>query len=147
MGCFTASLAFSNMVCHPPQVFQQHHPQRSGQRPELAQTELVDFLVCLDKSLEQRGLQHTVGMGHIGPGNTVNTWQTFQRLARQLGQISVVMARQTFLDLLKLRFNQMKIVKQPLCRWSDVLAALRNCGDVVVRLAQSHQIFPDAREK
>ena len=72
MRCFARRFALSNVVSHAPQVFQQHHPQRGGQCPQLTQAELVDFLVGMQKGGEQGRVQHTVGMRHIGPGNAVH---------------------------------------------------------------------------
>ena len=52
MGRFPASFTFSNMVCHPPQIFKQNNAQCGGQCPQLTQAELIDFLVGAQKSGE-----------------------------------------------------------------------------------------------
>ena len=41
----------------------------------------------------------------------------------------------------------MKIVQQPFCCWRDVLAALRNGGNVVVRAPQRSYVFMNPRKK
>ena len=147
MRCFTCCFAFSNVVSHPAQVFKQHHPQCGWHGPQLAQTELIDFLVSAQKGGKKSRIQHTVGMRYIGPGNTVNTRQAFKRLACQLGQVSVVMSGHTLVNLLKLCFYQVKIVQQPFSSGRDVLAALRNGGNIVVGLAQCGNIVFDPREE
>ena len=86
-------------------------------------------------------------MRNISPGDAVHPGQTDQRLVGQFRQLSVVAARNAFLDLLELCFNQVKIVQQPVGRRCDVLAALREGGNVVVGLAQRCNIVLNAREK
>ena len=51
------------------------------------------------------------------------------------------------MNLLKLRFNQMKIVQQPLCSRRDVLPTLRDGRHIVIRLAQCRNVLLHAREK
>ena len=100
MGDFTGGFAFSNVISHSPQVFKQHHPQRGGHGPQFAQTELIHFLISMQKCCEKRWVQHTVGVGHIGPCNAVYPGQPRQRFACQLGQIGIVTARHAFVNLL-----------------------------------------------
>ena len=86
-------------------------------------------------------------MCYVCPGNAIDTRQTFKRLACKLGQVSVIVARQAFLNLLKLRFYQVKVVKQPFSCRRYVLTTLRNSGDVVIRASQGNKIFLYARKK
>ena len=86
-------------------------------------------------------------MGHISPGNAVDAWQTFKRPACEFRQVCVIKPRHAFVNLLQLRFHQMEVVQQPFGSRGDVLAAVRNRGDVVVGLSQGNDIFLNAGKK
>ena len=100
MGNLTRDLVPGDAVSHAAQVFQQHHTQGGRQRPQLAQREFTDFLVGVQKRGEQLGVQHAVGVGHISPGNAIDTRQAFKWVFGKLGQVSVVTLGHAFLDLL-----------------------------------------------
>jgi hypothetical protein len=125
VGDFARDLVPGDAVGHAAQVFQQHHAQGGGQRPEFAEVELADLLVGMQESREQDGVEHAVGVGHIGPGDAVDARQPLQRPVGQLGQVGVVAVRHAVLDLLQLRLDQVEVVEQPFGRGRDVVAAER----------------------
>ena len=51
------------------------------------------------------------------------------------------------MNLLELRLNKVKIVKQPFGSRRDVLTALRNVGNIVVGLTQRGNVVLNSREK
>ena len=136
-----------NAFGHAPQVLQQHHAQGGGQRPQLAERELVDFLVGVEKRHEQLGVQHAVGVRHVGPGDAVDARQPGQRLRDQLGQSLVVAARHAGANLLELRLDQVEVVEQPFGRRRHVAPAARGQGDVVECVAQRVEVGVDTRKE
>ena len=147
MGDFAGDLAVGDAVSDPAQVFKQNHPQRGRQRPQLAEAQFINFLVSVKKCCEQVRVKHAVGMCNIGPGYAINTRKTLKWLVGEFGEIGVVAPRYAFMDLLKLRFDQMEIVEQPLSGRCDVVAAAGTHSDIVISLAQSGNVFFDARKK
>ena len=144
---FPRDLVARNAVGHAAQVFKQHHAQGGREGPELAEGQFTDLLIGMEKRREKQGIENTVGVCDIGPGNAVDPRKTFQRLADELGKVGVVAVRDPLLDLLQLRFDQVKVIEQPFCCRSDVVPAARHTGDVVVRFAQCRNVLVDAREK
>ena len=51
------------------------------------------------------------------------------------------------MDLLKLGFNQVKVIEQPLCSRRDVLPTVRDGRYIVIRLAQYRNVFLHAWKK
>lgn len=115
------------------QVFDEHHTQRGGQRPQLALAQLTGLLVSVQVLHEQRFIERTVGMGHKRPGHTVHTRQAHQRGVFEHGQRAVVTRRQPGPDLLELAFDQMKVVKQPFSGGADRMLVMRCVKQVAVR--------------
>ena len=61
--------------------------------------------------------------------------------------MGIVATRQSLMDLLELRFNQVKVIKQPLCSRGDVLSGVRDRRYVVIGLPERLDIFFNSREK
>ena len=51
---FACSLAFSDLVSHPTQVFQQDNTQGCWQGPKFAEVQLADILIGVQKSREKQ---------------------------------------------------------------------------------------------
>ena len=147
VGNFASDLAMGDTLSNSAQVFEQDYPQGCGQRPQLAEAQLVNFLVGVKKCGEQLRVKHAVGMCNIGPGDAVNTRKALKRLVGEFGKVGVVASWHAFMDLLKLGFDQMEIVKQPFCCWRNVVAAAGSHGDIVISLAQGRNVFFNARKK
>ena len=140
-------LAGRDVIGHPAQVLQQHHPQRRGQGPQLGQPQFADFLVSIEERGKGLRVQHAVGVGHIGPCDAVDARQARQRSAGQLGQLGVVAARHAFPDLLELSLDQVEVVEQPFSGWRDVMAEAGAQRNLVIGPAQGMKVFLDPREK
>ena len=141
MRQFTRDLARRDLVRHPAQVLQQHHAQGGRQGPELGQAQLADFLVGVEEGAQDLGIENTVGMGHIGPGDSIDPGQTFQRCLREFGQLGVVAPGHAFPDLFELRFDQVEVVQQPVRRRSDIVAAAGDERNLVVGAAQCLEVL------
>ncbi len=147
MGDFARHLALRDGVRHPAQVFKEHDAQRCWQGPKFAQPQFTAVLVGIDKRRENLGVEDAVGVSHIGPGDAIDAWQSFQRRGRQLGQAVVVAARHAFVDLLQLCFDQVEIVKQPLGGGCHIMAAARSQRYIIVGIAQRGEVLLNARKK
>ena len=79
-------------------------------------------------------------MGHKGPGHTVHTGQAHQRLVLQHGQGLVVAAGQAIVNLAQLRFDEVKVVHQPLGCGAQVLPAVSLFQYVLVCRAQGADV-------
>ena len=107
----------------------------------------MDLLISRQKGGQQRLVEGAVGVRHKGPGHAVNARQAHQRLIAQHGQIQKEATRQAVVYFLDLRFNQMKVVKQPFRRRADVVTRGGLAADVAVRLAQRHHVVVQLRKK
>ena len=83
-------------------------------------------------------------MRNIGPGDAINPRQPLQRFVGKLWQVRVIATWHAVMDLLKLRFDQVKIIQQPFGGRGDVLPLVRCARNVVVGLPQRIDIFLDA---
>jgi hypothetical protein len=142
-----SDLVLGDGLGHAAQVFEQHHAQRGGQRPQLAEREFVDLLVGVEKGREQRLVEHAVRVRHVGPGNAVHARQARQRRRGELGQARVVAARHAVVDLLELRLDQVEVVEQPFGSRRHVPPAERDERDVVEGFAQRGEVLVHAREE
>ncbi|MFC3179868.1 hypothetical protein [Cypionkella sinensis] len=82
-------LALDNLNREAAHVFDQNDPQRDGNRPDLANLQWRNALICLNKPLQNSTGNQTVTMGHIGPRKRNNARITFQMAIRQFWQLAV----------------------------------------------------------
>ena len=129
------------------QVLDQHHAQGGGQGPQLGQMQLAGLLVGAQVGHQQRFVESAVGVGHKGPGHAVDPWQADQGLVAQRRQAAKVAPRQPFVDRLQLRFDQVKVVQQPLGRRPKIGRHVGLGADVGVRQAQPAQVLKQARKE
>ena len=147
VGDLARRLVGGGALGEPAQVLDQDDAQRRRQRPQLAERQLADVLVGAQEMDEQIVVEGTVGVGDERPGDAVDSRQADQRLVFQHRQVAEVAPRQAVLDLARLRFDQMKVVEQPLGRGADLVARRRVAGDVALRLAQDADVLAQAREE
>ncbi|MCY1519163.1 hypothetical protein D9M68_539080 [compost metagenome] len=140
-------LVLGNALGHAAQVFEQHHAQGGGQRPQLAEHEFVDVLIGVEEGREQRLVEHAVGVRHIGPRNAVHARQPRQRRRDELGQACVVAARHAVMDLLELRLDEVEVVEQPFGCRRHIAPAQRDQRDVVEGGAQRLEVLVDTRKE
>ena len=70
------------------------------------------------------------------PRHAIHPWKTSQWFIQQHRQRAEVAARQPFVNFLKLRLDQMKVIQQPFCGGTDVVASGRLHADVAMGFAQ-----------
>ena len=147
VGHFACCLVGGHPLGQPAQVFDQHHPQRGRQRPDLAQVQLAGLLVGAEKGHQQLFTERTIGVGDKGPGHAVDPRQAGQRRVQQHRQGAKVAARQAVPHLFELGLDQVEVVQQPFGRRADVIAGGGLGTDVAVRLAQCANVALQAWEK
>ena len=74
----------------PPEVLDQHDPQRDGDRPELADRQRLDLLVGAHVAAQHLGIEAAVGVGDESPGDTEHPRISGERSVRELGQLPVI---------------------------------------------------------
>ena len=92
-------------------------------------------------------IKRTVRVGHKGPRNAINPGQAGQWLVLQYRQCQKISAGQAVGNFLELRLDQVKVVKQPLRRRADVIAAFGLIADVPVGQAQHADVVAQTRKK
>lgn len=147
VGHLSGSLVGGQAFGQAAQVLDQHHPQRGGQGPDLAQRELATLLVGRQEVQQQFFIEGAVAVGHEGPGDAVHAWQAGQRLVQQHRQGTVVVARQPLVHRLELRLDQVEVVEQPLVGRTDLMATAGLCADESVGFAQHPDVAAQAREE
>ena len=146
-GEFARGLVAGDAVGQAAQVLHQHHAQRGGQRPQLALAEFALVLVGVEETLQQRGVEGAVGVGHKGPGHAVNARQAHQGRVLQHRQAGVIARRQAFVNFSELVFDQVKVVQQPFGGRAELLAVVGLSGDVAKRGAQCADVALQTRVK
>ena len=147
MGGFARRLFGGHALGQAAQVFNQHHAQGGGQRPQLALGELVLELVGAQEVDEQGGREGAVGMRHVSPGDGVDPWQPHQRAAGQHRQAAEIAPRQAVVHLARLRDHEVDVVQQPFTRRADVAPALLLLRDEAVGLVQHHDVLAQPRKE
>ena len=147
IGNFPGCLVGCHAFCEAAQALNQHNPQRGGQCPHFAERQFTRFLVGVQKLYQQVLVEGTVGVCNKSPGHAVHPWQTRQWLVHQHRQRAKITVRQTFVNFLELRLNQVKVVKQPFCSRAYVVTGRSMDANVRVCLTQNPDIVLKAGEK
>ena len=129
------------------QVFHQHHAQCGGQGPQLALGEGLVLLVGLQQLDHQARFEGAVGVGHIGPGDGVDAWQSGQRADCQNGQAAEVAARQAVVHLMRLRHHKVDVVQQPGACGADVAAVALLLRNGRMGLVQHGDVLAQTRKE
>ena len=147
IGQLARCLVGGNALGQAAQVLDQHHTQRGGQGPHLAQVQLARLLVGTQELRQQFLVERAVCVGNKSPRHAVHARQARERFVQEHGQRAKVAARQALVDLLELRFDQVEVVEQPLGRRADVVARRGLCAYVAVRFAQRADVAAQARKE
>ena len=89
---------------------------------------------------QQIFIKRAVRVGDECPSHAIYTRQSGKWLVEQHRQSAKIAARQSFVDFLELRFDQVKVVQQPFSRWADVVARACLLAYVGMRLAKHRHI-------
>ena len=147
VGHLARRLLDRNPFGQPAQILDQHHPQRGGQRPDLAQAQFAGLLVGAEVGHQQLVAERAIGVGDKGPGYAVDPRQAGQRGVEQHRQGAKVAARQAVAHLFELGLDQVEVVEQPFGRRADVVAGGGLGADVAVGLAQRADVALQPRKK
>ena len=77
-----------------PEVFDQHDPERDGDRPEFADRQRLHLLVGAHEAAQQLGIEVAIGVCDKSPGHTEHPRVSLERSINQLRQLPVVAGRQ-----------------------------------------------------
>ena len=100
----------------PAQIFDQHHAQGDGDRPQFANGERLHPLVGAAESMQGVQFEAAVGVCNQRPAEAVHPRIAAQRSARQLRQLSVIAGRQITPDRTDVRVDDVEVVLQPRSR-------------------------------
>ena len=144
-GQLLRSLMAGQALGQAAQVFNQHHPQGGGQRPQLTLGQLAGLLVGVEKMHQQGFVERAVGVGHKGPCHAIHARQTGQRGALQDRQRAVVARPQPGPYFLELALDQVEIVKKPFGRRADGVLMVRRIEEVAVGSPQRTDVALQTR--
>ena len=147
VGNFARRFVGCNPFRKAAQVFNQHHTQGGWQGPDFAQVEFAALLVGTQKMHQQIVIKRTISVRHERPRHAVDTRQSRQRLILQYRQCPKIAARQSVVNFLELRLDEVKVVQQPFGCRADVVPGSCLYADVVVRQAQGLDIASQPREE
>ena len=147
IGDRAGGLVGGHTLSQAAQVFDQHHAQGRGQRPQLAQIQLTRFLVGAQKLSQQFFVKCAVGVRDKSPCDTINPRQARQWLIPQHWKRAKVTAWQPLVNFLELRFDQVKIVEQPLGCRADVVACAGLTSNVGIGFPKRANIALKPREE
>src|SRR5216684_3009806 len=84
IGLLARLAAVNDQFGEPPEVFDQHDPQRDRNCPEFADRQWLYILVGAHKAAQQLGIEVTVGVRNERPGEAKNPGITPERTVYQL---------------------------------------------------------------
>ncbi len=130
-----------------PEILDEHDAQRDRHRPELADRERLDLLVGLHVAAQHLGFEPAVRVGDEGPGQAEHARVPGKRAVGELRQLPVVAPRQGDRHLADVRFDQVVVVEQPLCRRGDRLSRVDRRGNVAMRRDQDGRVVGEPRRQ
>ena len=118
--------------------------QRDRDRPQLADRQRLDPLVCAHEPAQHLGVEAAVGMRDEGPGEAEDARIAGERSRGQLGKLPVVGRRQIVTDLADLLLDEVIVVEQPFGGGGDRAALVDRAGDGAIRAEQSRFVLLQA---
>ena len=123
------------------EVFDQHDPQRDGDRPQFADRQRLHLLVGAHEPAQQLGIEVAVGVCDEGPRHAEHPRISRERTVDQLRQLPIVARRQCRADLADLPLDEVVIIDQPLSRRRNSAACIERFGDHAIGVEQDSAIF------
>ena len=114
VGCLALGPRLDDAVGKPPQVLDEDDAQRDGDRPQFADGQFLDALICAHEPGEDVGIEQAVRVGDIGPGDAQHPRIARERSLGELRQLLIVAGRQILADLADLHFHDVVVVDKPL---------------------------------
>ena len=137
----SAGAAVHDPLGDPPEVFDQHDPQRDGYGPKLADGQRLDLLIGAQVAAQDLGVEEAVGMGHERPGRAEHARVSHERSAGELGQLPIVARGQIGPDFADLFLDHMEVVDQPLGRRGDDRSGVDGLRDFAIGRKQHGLVF------
>ncbi len=110
------------------EVFDQHDPERDGDRPEFADRQRLHLLIGAHEAAQHLGIEVAVGVGDEGPGHAEHPRVSDERPVHQLRQLPIVAGRQRGADFANLALDEVVVVDQPFGRRCDGAAFIDRFG-------------------
>ncbi len=108
----------------PSEILNQRQPQHARPSPQLADGERGDRLEAVDEANQLRAVEAAVAVANQLDREGIDAGGAGELAQGQLGQLTVVAARQVLPHAADLRGNEIEVVEDPLRRGSDELAAM-----------------------
>ena len=124
----------------PSQVFDQHDPERDGDRPEFADGQRLHLLVGAHEAAQQLGIEVAIGVCDEGPGHAEHPRISHERTVDQFRQLPIVAGRQCRADLTNLALDEVVVIDQPFGRRRDGAALVDRFGDHAIGVEQDSAI-------
>ena len=131
----------------PPQVLHQGDAEVDGNRPELPDGERLATLIGAHESLQRLQFEPAVGMGHVGPGQPVDSRVSREVALGDFRQPAVVAPREVVPDPPDLFLHNVEVVEEPLRGGGDLAFLPHRLGNVAVSGQKHLGVVPDPREK
>jgi len=116
----------------PSQILDERYAKMDGDGPELPDGQGLSALVGPDEPLQRLQLEAAVGMGHVGPRQSIHARVSGEVARRYLRQKAVVAPREMVADPPELLVHHMEVVEDPLRGGSDLMFRQDRLGDVPV---------------
>ncbi len=123
------------------EVFDQHDPERDGNRPEFADRQWLHLLVGAHEAAQQLGIKVAVGVCDECPRHAEHPWVSLEWTIDQLRQLPIVARRQCRADLADLPLYEVVVIDQPFSRWRNSAAFIDRFGDHAIGVKQDGAIF------
>jgi hypothetical protein len=109
----------------------------------IAHSSPLDFLISPCHAAQALGVEATVRMGDVGPGEPEDAWVALEVPRGELGQLAVVVCRQVVADLAKLLVDDVEVVDQPFGGRGDRAFLRDRAREGPVRLEQDAAVLGD----
>ena len=90
IGRASVGAAVRDPLGDPPEVFDQHDPQRDGYGPKLSDGQRLDLLIGAEVAAQNLGVKEAVGMSHKSPRRAEHARVSHERSTGELGELPIV---------------------------------------------------------
>ncbi len=136
-----------DLLRQPPHVLHQGHAEVDGYGPDLPDGERLDALVGADESLKRLQPEPAVGMGHVGPGQPIDSRVSHEVALGDLRQQAVVATREVVADRPELFVHDEEVVEEPLLGRRDLALLPDRLHDVPVGGQKHASVLADPGEE
>ena len=145
VGLEAGRVPLHDLFGQAPEILHQHHPQRGGDGPELADGEGHRALESADEALEGLAVDVAVGVGDEGPGQAEDARVALQGALGELRELAVKPVRKVLADRPQRVVHDVKVVEKPLGGGGERADLADDRGDRAIALEEDPSVVAHAR--